>query len=427
MATPILMPRQGQSVESCILTAWKIKAGDTVTVGQPVASIETDKATFEVESPAEGTVLELFFNEGDDIPVLTHIAAIGKPGDDLSELRPGGRASTAAPTLTQPSPVGSPSAPPVVQSAPPQLANSGISPRARRAAQAAGIHPDTLAGSGPGGRIIERDVLAAQAQAPHLSVAAKAAGAGHPPARGSGPGGMVLAEDLKSEIRNPKSEIPVKGIRKIIADRMRQSLQSTAQLTMTMSFDVAALQRYRAAAKARGERVTINDLLVYATAQTLKKHPLLNAHFLGDRIAQSAAIHIGIAVDTSRGLMVPVLKNVESLSVVQVAAQVRPLAEACQAGSINPDLLSGGTFTITNLGSLGVEAFTPVLNAPEVAILGVGGMQLKPVKRNGGFAFVEAITLSLTIDHQAVDGAPAARFLKDLCEMLEQMDTPTKG
>jgi hypothetical protein len=221
---------------------------------------------------------------------------------------------------------------------------------------------------------------------------------------------MVLAEDLKSEIRNPKSEIPVKGIRKIIADRMRQSLQSTAQLTMTMSFDVAALQRYRAAAKARGERVTINDLIVYATAQTLKKHPLLNAHFLGDRIAQSAAIHIGIAVDTSRGLMVPVLKNVESLSVVQVAAQVRPLAEACQAGSINPDLLSGGTFTITNLGSLGVETFTPVLNAPEVAILGVGGMQLKPVKRDGGFAFVEAITLSLTIDHQAVDGAPGGAF-----------------
>jgi pyruvate dehydrogenase E2 component (dihydrolipoamide acetyltransferase) len=182
MATPILMPRQGQSVESCILTAWKIKAGDTVKSGQPVASIETDKATFEVESPAEGTVLELFFNEGDDIPVLTHIAAIGKPGEDVSELRPGGRASVAAPTLTQPSPAGTPdSAPPVVQSAAPQLANSGISPRARRAAQAAGIHPATLAGSGPGGRIIERDVLAAKAQAPHLSVAARAAGAGSSP------------------------------------------------------------------------------------------------------------------------------------------------------------------------------------------------------------------------------------------------------
>ena len=423
MATPILMPRQGQSVESCILTGWKVRAGDPVKTGQPVASIETDKATFEVESPADGIVLELFFQEGDDIPVLTHIAAVGRAGEDASTLRPGTRASAAA---TQPNPAAAPpsGATPVVSSTPSAPADGSVSPRARRAAAAAGLDPDRLAGSGPGGRVIERDVMAARATSPHLSASARAAradGAGEAPRRGSGPGGMVLAEDLEDTGRGSQLETPLKGVRKIIAERMRQSLGTTAQLTLTMSFDVAGVQRRRAAAKARGERVTINDLIVWATAQTLKQHPALNAHFLGDRIAQFASIHMGIAVDTPRGLMVPVLKHAEQLSVEQISAQVRPLAEACLAGSISPDMLSGGTFTITNLGTLGVETFTPVLNAPEVAILGVGGLQLKPVKKGKDITFVEAITLSLTIDHQAVDGAPAARFLKDLCEALENV------
>ena len=423
MATPILMPRQGQSVESCILTAWKVRAGDTVKLGQPIASIETDKATFEVESPVDGTVLELFFNDGDDIPVLTHIAAVGQPGEDLTALRPGGRASVEAPTLTQPSPAGSPdSAPPVVHFTPPSGPATGISPRARRAAQASGLDTSLLDGSGPGGRIIERDVQAAQANAPHLSVAARTAGSGHPPARGTGPGGMVLASDLKSEIRNSKLETPLKGIRKIVAERMRQSLAGTAQLTMTMSFDVTAMQKARAQAKERGEKLTINDLICLATVRTLAAHPALNAHFLGDRIAQHAQVNLGVAVDTSRGLMVPVVADAGRLSLRELSAAIKSRAEDCQKGSINPDLLSGGTFTITNLGALGVEAFTPVLNAPEVAILGVGGLAIKPVRKDGSIALVDTITLSLTIDHQAVDGAPGARFLKDLCEALESID-----
>jgi pyruvate dehydrogenase E2 component (dihydrolipoamide acetyltransferase) len=427
MATPILMPRQGQSVESCILTTWKVRAGDAVKAGQPVASIETDKATFEVESPAEGWVLELFFAEGDDIPVLTHIAAVGQPGEDVTALRPGGRASVAAPTLTQPSPAGTPdSAPPAVQTTAYAHSTSGISPRARRTAQAAGLDPATLSGSGPGGRILERDVLAAKSQAPHLSVAARAAGTGYAPAHGSGPGGMVLATDLKSENRNSKIDIPVKGIRKIVAERMRQSLAGTAQLTMTRSFEATAMQKARAEAKERGEKLTINDLICLATVRTLTAHPALNAHFLGDRIAQHAQVNLGVAVDTSRGLMVPVVTDAGRLSLRELSAAIKSRAEDCQKGSINPDLLSGGTFTITNLGALGVETFTPVLNAPEVAILGVGGLAIKPVRKDGSIALVDAITLSLTIDHQAVDGAPGARFLKELCEKLESIETLLK-
>lgn len=431
MATPILMPRQGQSVESCVLTAWKVKAGDAVKTGQPVASIETDKATFEVESPADGIVLELFFAEGDDVPVLTHIAAVGQAGEDAALLRPGDRAATG-PTPSPPGPAAIQPAPPAAPAPAPAEPGRGISPRARRAAAQSGLDPSTLAGSGPGGRVIERDVQAAKSSAPHLSPAARAAvaaGAGFAPARGSGPGGMVLAGDLKSQasdfksdIPNPKSEIPVKGIRKLIAERMRQSLSTTAQLTLTASFNTTALQTARAAAKERGQKLTINDLICHALVRTLPAHPTLNAHFLGDRVVQFPDVNLGVAVDTPRGLMVPVVAQANRLSLQELAAAIRQRSESCQKGQISPDLLSGGTFTLTNLGALGVETFTPVLNAPEVAILGVGGLNLRPFRTGQGFAFADFITFSLTIDHQAVDGAPAARFLKDLCTALENIN-----
>jgi pyruvate dehydrogenase E2 component (dihydrolipoamide acetyltransferase) len=433
MATPILMPRQGQSVESCVLVSWTVKPGDAVKEGDTVASIETDKATFDVAAPASGTILELFFPEGADIPVLTHIGAIGKTGENIDGLRPGGTPSADAGTSTppaepsQPGPAPAASAP-IAPAATPSP-SAGVSPRARKAAASAGIDLSALGGSGPGGRVVERDVQAAAATAPRLSAAARtAASPGQPiPTRGTGPAGMVLAADLKAEAPAARTDTPVKGVRKIVADRMRQSLSTTAQLTLHMSFDASVIQGFRERVKARGEafgvpRLTINDLISYAAVRALKKHPALNAHFLGDRIAQFGAVNLGMAVDTPRGLMVPVIRGADALPLRDLAAAIKTRAEECQKGSISPDLLGGGTFTITNLGALGVESFTPVLNAPEVAILGVCGIGLRPVRRDGSVAFVECIGLSLTIDHQAVDGAPAARFLHDLCEALENFD-----
>jgi len=434
MTTSIIMPRQGQSVESCILTSWNVKEGDAVKTGQIVASIETDKATFEVESPGEGVVLARFFDEGADIPVLTTIAVIGQPGEDFSNLRPGASNSIVVDSSTPISSAIKPLTAPVAISTSPSTEN-GISPRARKAAEQFGIPTAAIPGSGPGGRVIERDVIAAKNQMPNLSGPAKDALAKglSAPSYGSGPGGRVLSTDMTAKQAKPVTAsaapktTPVKGIRKIIAEKMKLSLQSTAQLTLTRSLDASVLQSYRARAKQHAEtmqtaKVTINDLIVYATIQALKKHPSLNAHFLGDKIVESSDIHIGIAVDTSRGLMVPVLQHAQAMSLTDVAGAIRPLAESAQKGNVSPDLLSGGTFTITNLGSLGVETFTPVLNPPEVAILGVGGIALKPVRKNDEVVFVDAITLSLTIDHQAVDGAPAARFLQDLCIMLENID-----
>ena len=438
MATAVIMPRQGQSVESCILTAWLVKPGDSVKAGQPLASIETDKATFEVESPADGAVLELFCKAGDDVPVLANIAALGAAGEDVSSLRPGGNAVAATqPTSTEraeATPLGAPPVP--LSTSPAAQSAAGSSPRARQKAATAGIDVSAVPGSGPGGRVIERDVIAAAASAPRLSAAARAAtpAAGAVPAQGSGPGGLVLRADLGKGQPAPlaaaspaPATVPVTGIRKIIAERMRASLGETAQLTLTRAFNATAIQSYRAKIKARGAEyglpeVTVNDLIAYATVRTLKKHPALNAHFLGDKIVQHAAVHLGIAVDTPRGLMVPVVRDASTLSIAALSAAVKPLAKSCQEGRVNPDNLQGGTFTITNLGALGIEAFTPVLNAPEVAILGVGGFKLQPYRTAQGVEFADFITLSLTIDHQAVDGAPAARFLKDLCDALENIE-----
>lgn len=464
MAVPIIMPRQGQTVESCILVQWLVKPGDTVTEGQPVASIETDKATFEIPAPASGTVLDLFFKEGSDIPVMTNIGVVGSPGEDYANLRPGGAAEAEAsppspltsapptgapPALTFPETAASAANAPaaVAPSAAPSATPVGISPRARKTAERAGIRPETLSGSGPGGRVIERDVLAAAANLPPMSAAAReaiAAGAGVAPERGSGPAGRVLSGDIRpaaavapaapaapSPARPATREdrtIPVKGVRKIVAERMRQSLSTTAQLTLHARFDATVLQAFRARAKARGEayglpKLTINDLICYAVVRTLPKHPSLNAHFLGDRIVEFGAVHLGVAVDTPRGLMVPVVRDADRLTIAELSSTIRARADECQKGSINPDFLSGSTFTVTNLGALGVDYFTPVLNVPEVAILGVGGLSLMAVRREDGtVAHVDSIALSLTIDHQAIDGAPAARFLQDLVAALENID-----
>jgi len=439
MATAILMPRQGQSVESCILVEWRVAPGDTVKVGTPLAAIETDKAVFEVESTADGTVLALFAKPGDDVPVLATIAAVGEPGEDVRTLTPAGTEIATPASASAPAPAAPLAATPAnATTASGATHATGVSPRARHRATAAGIDPATLTGSGPNGRVIERDVRAAEATAPRLSPAAReaiATGRGTAPARGTGPGGMVLAADIGHAVTASTSaaatpaadtiqEIPLTGIRKIIADRMRQSLASTAQLTLTRSFDATAILDYRRQIKDEGQtfglpNITINDMIAFATARTLRRHSTLNGHVADGRITRHSAVHLGVATDTPRGLMVPVLRNAHALTLPDFSRQLKPLLEAAQSGTINPDLLRGGTFTITNMGMLGVETFTPILNAPEVAILGIGGLVWKPVEHNGAIRHVQSITLSLTIDHQAVDGAPGARFLQDLANALQ--------
>ena len=449
MATAVVMPKQGQSVESCIIVEWKKRPGETIAEGDILCEVETDKAVLEVPSPIGGTLLAQFFPAGEDVPVLTPIAAVGEAGEEIDALRPA--SAPAPPPALAPTPIsqiaGSSAKGEAAVS--PSDARVGISPRARNLAERRGVAVDALQGSGPGGRIIERDVQAALVDQPRVSPVAKAMVASGDfalPDQGSGPGGRIMARDLATpslsapSLATPASgeerdSSPLRGTRKVIAERLRTSLQSTAQLTLHTSADARALlalrKRFKESDSALGlQGVTVNDLVLYAVTRILPQHPLLNATLTENTISRYRAIHLGFAVDTPRGLLVPVIREADKLPLRGLAQESKRLAGAIQAGTITPDEMTGGTFTVTNLGNLGIEQFTPILNVPQVAILGVGSVNLKPVPGNGDFGgdlvgnveFVPHVALSLTIDHQVVDGAPAARFLQALSAGIKDLD-----
>ncbi len=443
MAKEILMPRQGNTVESCLILEWKKQEGAEVAVNEILCEVETDKATFEIESEESGTLLKILYEEGADVPVLTPIAILGQPGEDISsflsaETDDEPEQAASAPEKAEKSDV----RPEPVETLNAQLSNhKSISPRARNLASAKGVDWTSIAGSGPEGRVIERDVLAVLTEKAPLTSAATAALIERgitAPASGTGIGGRVTTADLsqkpavatpvlQAEFPGAFHEIPVKGVRKITASRMLESLASTAQVTLNTSADASKLLAYRQRLKASPEEfglqgITINDLVMYAVSKTLLRFPDLNAHFLGERIREFEHVHLGMAVDSPRGLLVPPVRFADRLSLKQVSQETKRLITACQDGKILPDELSGGTFTMTNLGALGIESFTPVLNPPEVAILGVCAIQPKAVMVGDDVRHVPHIALSLTFNHQAVDGAPAARFLKELCTALANFD-----
>jgi len=441
MAVELLMPRQGNTVESCVILEWKKKEGDSVSEGDIVCEVETDKAAFEIEASASGTILKTFFEEGDDVPVLTAIAVIGEKGEDISSFAP--EVGTQVPEVQDArEEAKAPQAAPADQVPPPKTETAGksaISPRARNLAEKNSIDYTGLQGTGPGGRIIERDIQQVLSGRGTISPAAKEAAAQQrtaAPAVGSGIGGRVLSSDLAAapesavpsgEFPGTVTDIPVTSVRKIIAERMLASLTETAQLTLNASADARAILAYRKKLKNSGQesdfsKITINDIMLYAVSRVLPKHPFMNAHFLGDTIRQFSNVHLGMAVDTGRGLMVPVIKNADAKTLLQISLEGKNLAQMCNEGKAAPDDLTGGTFTVTNLGVFGIENFTPVLNPPEVGILGVCSIEPKPVIQGDETVFIPHIGLSLTINHQAVDGAPAARFLKDLADGIAQFE-----
>ena len=450
MVTEVLMPRQGQSVESCIIIEWRTKEGEQIEAGEPICDIETDKASFEVESPASGTVLGIFYPVESDVEVLKVIAAIGEPGEDISALWPNTDSDSADEDVAVPDDVEIPIAdlsptvePPGVQD---QVSGTGVSPRAKKLAREKGVELSGISGSGPHGRVIERDVMAARPAVVSPAASAKATSEGlDVPDKGSGLGGRVLTSDLVAtppesvgtavasmEFPGDSTVIPVKGIRKLVAERMFDSLQNSAQLTLNSSADARAVLDYRQKCKAAPVEagvggISINDAMLFATVKTLIEFPEFNAHWQGKHIERYENVHLGMAVDTPRGLIVPVIRYANLMSLKQLSAEAKRLAMDCIEGNIDPDALNGGTFTVTNLGALGIESFTPVLNTPEVGILGVCAIQPKAFMNGGEVEFAPHVGLSLTFDHQAVDGAPAARFLASLREKLAAFELTLAG
>jgi pyruvate dehydrogenase E2 component (dihydrolipoamide acetyltransferase) len=444
MPTPVELPQLGNTVEECIITRWVKRDGDTVSAGEVIAEIETDKTSFELTAPVGGTILSTFFNEGALVPVFTNILVIGTPGEDVAPFRPAGAAPAKPSTIaTKPAPVASPHpqyalgrgsvlagarAPASAVAGRPATA---FSPRASRLAAELDLPRGDIFGSGPGGRVLERDVRRAfdarRTDAPRPSV----------------PEAQSPAADRGA--RTPAGA--VSGLRATIARRMRESLATTAQYTLTSSADATGLLALRARVKARASDgiadITINDLVAFCAIQALLDVPDMNAEFSDGRILTHRAVHLAFAVDTPKGLLAPVVRSAHELSIGDLALRMKTLATQAASSTLPPDDLTGATFTISNLGSLGIESFTPLINPPQVAILGIGAIQLKPVRRKGrvesirvretsarralalaeSVEFVDAIGLSLTCDHQVIDGAPGARFLQVLRRKIEEVES----
>jgi pyruvate dehydrogenase E2 component (dihydrolipoamide acetyltransferase) len=426
MAVAVELPKLGNTVEECLISKWLKEDGQAVTAGEPVVEIETDKTSFEVESPIDGTVLARFFQKGALVPVFTNLFVIGNPGESVEAFSPRG---SGAPDAASKADVQTPNAPaasagnqPVARTAsetPAVFSSAALSPRARKFAEEHDFHPAAVTGSGPGGRVLESDLRTLFHASPRVSNAAsqRAQAGAIAPYEGSGIGGMVMASDLGE----PESRIS--GVREKIARRLRESLAGTAQYTLNTSADARGLLALRGQIKASSTpEININDLMTWCTVQALVDAPHLNVLFVDGAIRQGRGVHIGFACDTPRGLLVPVVHDAQALSAAALAARIKALSTKAVEGTISADDLSGGTFTISNLGGLGIESFTPVLNPPQVAILGVNAIQLKAVRKEGMVGFIDSIGLSLTLDHQVIDGAPGARFLQVLQEKIENVE-----
>ncbi len=406
MATPVIMPKQGQSVETCIITSWLKKKGEVVHTGDILFSYETDKAAFDIESAADGILLDVFFEEGAEVPVLVNVAVIGSAGEDTESYRPGKtQDKTALKNTASEKKAAVKANPQIHETSSDANGKTRISPRAKRLADEKGLNYNKITGSGPNGRIIIRDI--------EIALSEKTI---HP-----------VASSLTPEAGF--SEQPLSNVRKMIAKAMHASLQNSAQLTHHMSADVRNLLEARnmiknELASGTGKHdITLNDMICWCVIKALKKFPGANSHFLDDRIKTFNKVHLGIAVDTPRGLMVPSIKNADDMDLVKLSVELKSVAEACRKGNINPELLQSdaASFTVSNLGAYGVEMFTPVINLPQAGILGVCTILHRPADLgNGVLGFIPVIGLSLTYDHRAIDGGPATMFLKEIKDQIEK-------
>ncbi|HYE82094.1 MAG TPA: dihydrolipoamide acetyltransferase family protein [Clostridia bacterium] len=444
MAVPVIMPKQGQSVESCIIGKWYRKKGEQVREGELLFSYETDKASFDEEARVSGILLDVYFEEGDDVLCLTNVCVIGEAGEDTEAYNPNTKSTSEEGTVTAAAEAklqntGDSSGEAYAPAASAAEGRVKISPRARNYAEKAGVDYRYAAPSGPDGRIMEKDIMALEGTGYTMTPAAREKLMGLQPGQlpaGTGLGGRITTADLVPggqqasdnaglQPEGPSyEEVKLTNIRKTIAKAMFHSISTTCQLTFNTSFDATDILEFRKKLKEGGDRlglgnITLNDMILFAVSRTLLRHKDLNAHFLGDSMRYFKNVNLGVAVDTERGLMVPTVFAADTKSLNDISGEVKGLIEECRSGSINPDKLKNGSFTVTNLGAMGVESFTPVLNPPQTGILGVNSIVQRAREKEVGYEFYPAMGLSLTFDHRALDGAPAARFLQELVNDLE--------
>ncbi|WP_377803034.1 dihydrolipoamide acetyltransferase family protein [Bacillus amyloliquefaciens] len=391
MAVKVVMPKLGMAMKKGEVSVWNKKVGDPVEKGESIASINSEKIEMEIEAPESGTLLHIKVKEGEGVPPGTPICYIGENGEEVREKE--------APA---PENAGKPQAEPEHIPAPKagqkRKHRVKISPVARKMAEKAGLKVDTLNGTGPGGRIVKADVIKA----------------------------MKTEAEPQSSVQTAQPEgKPASAMRKVIADRMHKSLQNSAQLTLTMKADITELVKWQqqladSAKKRSGVKLTVTHFVSRAAVLALKQHPELNSSYQEERIITYPYVHLGMAVSLENGLVVPVIRDAEKLSFLELADHISTSARRVREGNASGDDLHGSTFSITNLGGYGIEHFTPILNPPEAGILGVGASYETPAFKGDELVKSTMLPLSLTFDHRVCDGAPAADFLKTVKALLEE-------
>lgn len=408
MAKNVIMPKAGNTVESCVMSTINVKEGDQVNIGDVLFSYETDKTSVEETSQFAGTVLKILVEEDDEVPVFANVMIIGEPGEDISEFLTEEATSSSTEEVVETET----KAAPVVQTVNSNdFDGMNVSPRAKNLIEELDLKPENITtASGANGRVMESDVIKAADNKASKSL-------DHVETTTAAP------ESTKDE----SFKYEYTPVRKAIAKGMQGSLQNSAQLTMHTTFDATSLMQMREAIKNNGEalgleNININDMITYVVSRVVTKYPLLNSQVHSDHVIAYNVAHIATAVETEKGLMVPVLKNADSLSLNEISKSLKQLFVKTKQGTITGKEMSGGTFTISNLGNLGIHGFTPVINSPQAAILGVGGLETKIKVVNGEVKPYQAMHLSLTFDHMPVDGMYAANLLKDLVKNLENFN-----
>ena len=435
MATQVVMPKLSPTMEEGQLSRWLKKEGDNVSMGEPLAEIDTDKATMEMQALSNGVLRKILINEGESAPLGQPIAIIGEPDEDISFLleetagKPTEPAETPAAKEATPTAKESEPAAPEAQTAPPKTSVSAqksepaaqtsrddgrqlISPIAARMAAEAGVNLKSLQGSGTGGRIVKRDIEAAMTSKPASAETA-------PRLRGAG----VVRSDEKAAVYGPSAyrDEPLSEMRRTIARRLVTSLGPVPHFFLTSEIDMDRAADMRVAINELYPdlKISINDIIIKVAAVALIQHPQVNASFQDKTIRYYEHADIGVAVATENGLITPVVRAAELKSLVEIATEVRELAGRARARKLKPEEYMGATFSISNLGMFGIDEFTAVINPPEGAILAVGAMTPRPVARNNEVVIRQTMRVTMSCDHRAIDGAIGAEFLRTFKQIME--------